>query len=500
MEKRIKTLYTVTIIAILAFLAMQVYWLYGRYEYALVEYERVLGSSVIDCVDKYAAIRDKSPTDYRRKKVSKSENDSIINIPTFEIQQKGQYGDSVRISRRSTIKTYLFSAQELLGLEPGANLTEEQQYEAARLAEQQMSAPADSVVFDASGAKDDTEAWIATKNVSIERKDPFTIEGMDTVLKDAGITARISISKVDSSVWQTRATSHNFTLFPELTMTVPYSQLEGRIVTIICPINPLDVLPDMWQTLLISLVISVLLIVCLILQFSTVLKLSRLDRMRNSFITTMIHELKRPISTLKMCVSGLDNERMLEDKAVRKELLNESRNALDNLSAYFSKLRDITFNDVGQIPLNIQSVNLHELFESVAGATVHPSGKTVTVHNDIAPEAIVSADRSHLHNILNNLVENAVKYSGPEVEINASATVKEGFVELSVSDNGHGIPSADLKHIFKRFYRGKAADGEQPGMGLGLTYVRLLVDAHGGDISVSSSEGEGTSFTIRLPQ
>lgn len=500
MEKRIKTLYIVTIIAILAFLGMQFYWLYGRYESALVEYERVLGSTVIGCVDKYTAIRDKSPTEYRRSIISKSKNDSIINLPTFEINQQGIYGDSINITRKSTIKTYLFSAQELLGLEPGTELTEEQQYKAAELAERQMTNPADSAVFDASGAKDDAEAWIATQNASIQRKNPFTTEGMDTVLKNAGISARISITKVDGTVWQTKAISNNLTLFPELTLKVPYSQLEGRIVTIVCPINPLDVIPDMWQALLISLFISALLIVCLILQFSTILKLSRLDKMRNGFITTMIHELKRPISTLKMCVSGLENERMLEERDIRKELLTETRNALDNLSAYFSKLRDITFNNVEQIPLNIQSVNLHELFDTVAGATVHPSGKTVIVNNKIDSEVIVSVDRAHLYNILTNLVENAVKYSGQEVEINASATEREDFIELMVSDNGNGIPSGDLKHIFQRFYRGKASAGEQPGMGLGLAYVRLLVEAHGGEIQVQSEEGKGTCFTIMLPQ
>ena len=124
----------------------------------------------------------------------------------------------------------------------------------------------------------------------------------------------------------------------------------------------------------------------------------------------------------------------------------------------------------------------------------------MSVNNDISPEAIVSADRSHLYNILNNLVENAVKYSGAEVEINAAAREKEGFVELSVCDNGFGIPSGDVKHVFKRFYRGKALAGEQPGMGLGLAYVKLLVEAHGGDISVDSTEGRGTCFTIKLPQ
>lgn len=222
--------------------------------------------------------------------------------------------------------------------------------------------------------------------------------------------------------------------------------------------------------------------------------------MRNSFITTMIHELKRPISTLKMCVSGLDNERMMEDPSIKKEILSETRTSLDNLSAYFSKLRDITFNNVEQIPLNIQTINLHDLFRAVADATLLPPEKTVVIRNDIDMTIEVSADRSHLYNILNNLVENAVKYSGRSVEITATASGIDGYVEIAVSDNGSGISAGDIRHIFKRFYRGKASAGEQPGMGLGLAYVRLLVDAHGGEITVKSVEGEGTCFTIRLPQ
>lgn len=499
MGKRIKTLYIVTIIAILAFLGMQVYWLYGRYEFSLIEYERNLSEHIEKCVDKYNAIRETRANNWTDSLKNAAKNkDEAISFPTFSLQQ--EYGDTVKTSRTSKIYTYLFSAHELLGLEPGSPLTEDQKAKAVELAQMQALAPVDSMTFDASGAKDENEAWIATKNVQTDRKHPFSVEEIDSILNKSEIEARISLAKTDSMIWETTVKYNTSVFAPDLAVTIPYSQLQGKTVCIVCEINPLDVLPGMWQTLVITLLVSVLLIVCLVLQFSTVLKLSRLDKMRNSFITTMIHELKRPISTLKMCVSGLDNERMLGNKDIRKELLTETRNALDNLSAYFSKLRDITFNNVEQIPLNIQSVNLHDLFGTVADATVQPSGKTVIVNNKINPEVIVSVDRAHLYNILNNLVENAVKYSGSEVEINASATESVGFVELMVSDNGNGIPSGDLKHIFQRFYRGKASSGEQPGMGLGLAYVRLLVEAHGGDISVQSTEGRGTCFTIKLPQ
>lgn len=498
MEKRIKALYIITIIAIIAFLAMQMFWLHGRYEHSLGEYERGLSERISKCVDDYNTIREKMSDTRADSLKDKGNGADVLSLPTFSLQQ--EYGDTVKTTRTARIYTYLFSAHELLGLEPGTPLTDEQKRKAADLAQLQMAEPADSAVFDASGARDEQEAWTATNNIHLERKCPFRTDGIDSLLRKSGIKAETTLVQADSTVWRTR-TEDRLSLFaPSVTMTIPYSQLQGRSVRVESRINPLDILPGIWRTLVIAVVVSGLLIVCLVLQFSTVLKLSRLDRLRNSFVTTMIHELKRPLSTLKMCVSGLDNERMVEDKEIRKELLGETRSALDNLSAYFSRLRDITFNDVEQIPLNITGVNLHDLFDAVSFATVAPSGKSVTITNAIPPDMVVSADSSHLQNIMVNLVENAVKYSGPEVAIRAEAGESEGYAEFRVIDNGDGIPQADIRHIFKRFYRGNASVGEHPGMGLGLTYVRLLVEAHGGEISVESTVGRGTCFTIKLPQ
>lgn len=495
MEKRVKILYIITIIAILSFLGMQGYWLYGRYEFALQDYERKLAERIVRCVDVYNEIRDKSSG---RNQDSTLRDDSRIELPSISITHK--YGDTVKTTRTARIFTYRASAYDLLGIRPGTPLTEEMKKRAIDLAQQNMKEPADSGVYDASGAKDENEAWTASNNVQIERKCPFTVNGMDSVLKKAGIKALVSLSKADSTVWESRISYHESPIHPVLSATLPYSQMEGLAVTIVSPIRPCDVLPGMWQTLILTFIISALLIVCLVLQFSTVLKLSRIDKMRNGFVTTMIHELKRPLSTLKMCVSGLDNERMMAEEDTKREMLSETRKALDTLSAYFAKLRDITFNDVEQIPLKIQSVNLHGLFENVIAGVSVPVGKSVMLVNDIDEGIEVSADPSHLYNIMTNLVENAIKYSGPSVEIKAIATCGNGTVELHISDTGNGISSGDLRNIFNRFYRGKASAGEQPGMGLGLAYVKLLVKAHGGEISVRSRQGEGSCFTIHLPQ
>lgn len=484
MEKRIKTLYIVTIAAIMAFLGMQMYWLYGRYEFSLREYEHHTEAVIADVIVEYNKERDKKGTGDINTSYSMSHGvDSAGNT-----------------SRKVTVSSS-FNGRKLLGIDEERNLTDEEKERLAEIVSDSLQRIEEKKLsIDASTAPSDGAAWAAMRNFELEVQSPFTIQGLDSLLKKENINAVLSLTTTDSLMWKSEMHGHKSFVYPHFQIISPYSELERKAVIIDCKIPTADIIREMGWTLVLAFVLSILLILCLIWQIKTIIRLSRLDNMRNSFITTMIHELKRPISTLKMCVSGLDNKQMVDDPEIQKELLSETRTALDNLSAYFSKLRDITFNNVEQIPLNIQSVNLHDLFDTVAAATIRPSGKDVVVHNEIASDIVVSADRSHFYNILNNLVENAVKYSGDSVEIKASANADKGEVVLSISDNGNGIPSGDLKHIFQRFFRGKASVGEQPGMGLGLAYVKLLVEAHGGEISAESTLGQGTCFTIKLPQ
>lgn len=484
MEKRIKTLYIVTIIAIIVFLGMQMYWLYGRYEFSLREYEYHTEAVIADVIVEYNKERDKKGTGDINTSYSLSHGvDSAGNT-----------------SRKVTVSSS-FNGRKLLGIDEERNLTDEEKERLAEIVSDSLQRiEGKKLSMDASTAPSDGAAWAAMRNFELEAQSPFTIQGLDSLLKKENINAVLSLTTTDSLMWKSEMHGHKSFVNPHFQIISPYSELERKAVIIDCKIPTADIVREMGWTLVLAFVLSTLLILCLIWQIKTIIRLSRLDNMRNSFITTMIHELKRPISTLKMCVSGLDNKQMVDDPEIRKELLSETRTALDNLSAYFSKLRDITFNNVEQIPLNIQSVNLHDLFDTVAAATIRPSGKDVVVHNEIASDIVVSADRSHFYNILNNLVENAVKYSGDSVEIKASANADKGEVVLSISDNGNGIPSGDLKHIFQRFFRGKASVGEQPGMGLGLAYVKLLVKAHGGEILAESTLGQGTCFTIKLPQ
>ncbi|MCM1356674.1 MAG: HAMP domain-containing histidine kinase [Staphylococcus sp.] len=491
MERKIKTLYTLSIIAILTFLGMQIYWLYARYEYSLREHEDKLNTSVEKVLDEYFRIRNTPAVQYNQfaGRVRSSYN---MNNDTDSTGKQ---------IRTVTVSTEMFNGRALLGITEDRKLTQEEQERLGKIvldSLDRIDQMKDS--FDASSAPSDGAAWTAMKNFELEIHAPFTTEGVDSLLVKENVEADVRLEVLDSMIWKPIKVRHTSILNPRFKVISSYSELERKAVVVDCKIPTSAVVKEMGWTLAMAFVLSVFLILCLIWQIKTIVKLTKLDKMRNMFITTMIHELKRPISTLKMCVSGIENEKMLADKEIKAELMTGTRTALDNLSAYFSKLRDITFNNVEQIPLNVTKFNLSRLVNDVFSSISIPCGKSVRFDNGIDADIEVSADRSHIFNIVNNLVENAIKYSGENVEIRVGVKQNDTGVTLNVSDTGNGIAESDLDKVFTRFYRGKSTINDIPGMGLGLTYVKLLVEAHGGTISVNSKAGAGTSFTINLPQ
>lgn len=489
MEKRIKILYTITIIVIIAFLGMQVYWLLARYEFSLREYEGDAYETVLAVVDDYTQLR-QNRTDSTAKDMTRQ---SQYNVNINSDKKK-----KTILTSKIVLRNYY--AHKILGIKEKRKLTEEETKRAAEMVMRDSSlGNTKSVTFDASNAPSEAAVWDASKKLDIEYNNPFNTSTLDSLLEEHDINSSSRCVTTDSMVWTPSVIAHASVFSPTSTFSVPYSELERKSVIVACHFSPSTIFRRMAGNLIVAALLSVFLIACLLWQFSTLLKLSRLDKMRNSFITTMIHELKRPISTLKMCVSGIENERMMADAETKREIVAETRGALDNLSAYFSKLRDITFNNTEQIPLNMSSVNLHRLFDT-ASRGVSTQGKNVNITNAIDPVIDTPADPAHLLNIMTNLIENAIKYSGDSVDINAYATANDSEVEIRISDNGNGICADDLKHVFDRFFRGKAAMSPLPGMGLGLSYVKLLAEAHGGSVSVESEEGMGTTFIIKLPR
>jgi len=472
MERRIKFIYGLTICAIVAYSIVQGYWLYSRYRLSLEEYKSELYSTIIACAEEEMAIRNMLP-----------------HPPRF-------YGNRFR-------KTYDIK---------GNDAVETWRYEVFALDTLHLPTPkgVDALEYylftcDSMNNKDMGTSQLveALNRFTVDHQHPFQKVRLDSILRSRGITAQsVTTTKADTMVWLPSMQIQGSIWQPVMQVAYPYDIFEGQEVVVSTAISISPVIRRMSYTLLITVLLSVFLIFCLVYQILTIRKQWHIEAIRQEFLHTMIHELRRPISTLKMCVSFMGNEKMMQDGEGMQRILASSHNELDNLTSYFSKLRDITLSDAAEIPLVKSRFSLRSLIEECIGKQNIPSGKEVKMDIVVVNDVEAWADRMHIGNIICNLLENAIKYSRESITVSIDYQQRtDGLLQISVADNGIGIAKADQRYVFDKFYRSETAkDKAIPGIGLGLSYVKLLVEAHGGTITFESTEGEGTTFTILIPQ
>jgi signal transduction histidine kinase len=227
----------------------------------------------------------------------------------------------------------------------------------------------------------------------------------------------------------------------------------------------------------------------------------QLDRMKDEFVLTASHELRSPLTS----VQGFAELLMLDRDSLSQRQVETVEIILDNcrhLVRLLNDLLDLARSDAGRLVVNPRPTQLTPLIEDVVRtlrAQTDASEQTLTER--IEPNLpLVEVEPDRIRQILVNLVTNAHEYSPERASIEVTAGVADAGVEIDVTDNGPGIPPAQLEHIFERFVRGDAGLTQRVGgTGLGLAISKSLVDLHGGTISVDSEVGRGSSFKVVLP-
>ena len=219
------------------------------------------------------------------------------------------------------------------------------------------------------------------------------------------------------------------------------------------------------------------------------------DRSGIAIVSTVSHELRSPLTSVKGYTSLMLNrwDRIADDK--KREMLEQVHHDADRVTRLVTELLDISRLETGRLVLRRQMVDLAELATTVVGkvAMSYPA-LDCTVSIPEVPE--VYADPDKVEQVLTNLVENAAKYGDPN-GMRIEGTVESGFVQVSVTDRGEGIPADDLPKVFTKFFR--RDHGRPTGTGLGLWISRGLVEAHGGELTAASEVGAGSTFTFTLP-
>lgn len=473
MGKQIKLVWILTIVTALLVIGGQVYWLYHQYTYTALAYMARLNDTLLVLQDKNFTLAVNANHIIKIVDANQAAQDSDLVKLRYSLKMnfdKGKAESYVRFS-----KLYDTDSLGNLHLVDSFNVT-------GLSLDEVMNASLRYTKF-------------------VDR--PFDLEALDSLFTSHHIHATdLQLVKLDSFLWKGTYVVEQSCMRYRMKFVYPYNPFVRDAVTgyIDLPTNPL--LKEMGWQLVGSLVLILLLIFCLIYQVRTILKQYKLDELRKGFVNTMIHELKRPVQTLKMCIAFLNNKRMRKDEQMMDEVVKDSMFELDNLSAYLVKVREMTRADDEQTPLSVRSFNLSETLEKLLRLTVIPADKHVRFETQLTPDPLwITADPVHLTNSISNLVENAIKYSGNEVCIRISASLEEGRLVIQVADNGFGISPQDRLHIFDKFYRSEQMVGRGlPGIGLGLSYVKLMVEAHGGTVSVESVLGKGSVFTLEIPQ
>jgi two-component system, OmpR family, phosphate regulon sensor histidine kinase PhoR len=253
-----------------------------------------------------------------------------------------------------------------------------------------------------------------------------------------------------------------------------------------------------------AILFSIIIIAAFYLTVRTMLRQKKLGEIKNDFINNMTHEFKTPIATISLAVDAMRNEKVLQDREKMgyfSTIIKEENKRMNRQVETILKASQL---EKQEVDLNLKPVHVHDVIKDVvenfALQLQEKQGKAELLLN--AQNDLVDADEVHMSNLVNNLFDNALKYSKentpPFVRLTTQSNAKKFIIKIE--DNGIGMNRETLKRIFERFYRAHTGNLHNvKGFGLGLSYVKTMVEAHHGEIKADSTLGKGSSFTIELP-
>lgn len=252
-----------------------------------------------------------------------------------------------------------------------------------------------------------------------------------------------------------------------------------------------------------SLLFMVIIISCFVYAIKVIIRQKKISEIKNDFINNMTHEFKTPISTVSLAIEALQDPDLLNQESIRSRYLGIIKDENNRLGQQVEQVLQAAALDKKDFKLEMKSINLVNAVEEAKKhfeLLVEKRGGSITTNYQVQ-SGFLQADTFHMNNILNNLLDNANKYSGNAPSIHVSLIEKQDGYSLAIRDAGIGMSKEAQKRIFDKFYRVPTGNiHDVKGFGLGLSYVKTMVEAHKGSIQVESEPGQGSVFTINLPK
>lgn len=261
-------------------------------------------------------------------------------------------------------------------------------------------------------------------------------------------------------------------------------------------------LQNMWIRLFTSVAFILIIIFAFSFTVWTIFRQKKISDMKTDFINNMTHEFKTPLTTISLAGQALQDPDVIKDDLRLQRFSGMILDESSKLSNQVEKILQMSLLDQKDFDLKISEVDVHESIEDIRESTnLRLSGDKEYVRSNLEASAfVVEGDPVHIGNIIDNLVDNAVKYSDKEPDVTITTRDQKDGINIIVQDRGIGMSKDTQKRIFEKFYRLPTGNVHNvKGFGLGLSYVKMMVDAHHGDISVESELGKGSTFTVFIP-
>lgn len=296
-------------------------------------------------------------------------------------------------------------------------------------------------------------------------------------------------------------TQHVIQLVPASGSSLENLNREEFLVVIV-PHQRTIVLKELTWFIFGAILFTIIITTAFFITIRTLLKQKKLSEIKSDFINNMTHEFKTPLATISLAVDALKNEKVSSDKEKMNYFTGIIKEENRRMNKQVETILQAALLDKQEVQLNLKKLSAHQMINSALNNISLPlqeKNGRIEVKLD-APKDMIMADEVHFTNIINNLLDNAIKYSKEDLQIRVCTSVQSNQLKIKIEDNGIGMNKETLSRIFEKFYRAHTGNIHNvKGFGLGLSYVKTMVEAHKGSIKADSTPGKGSSFLISIP-
>jgi two-component system phosphate regulon sensor histidine kinase PhoR len=330
--------------------------------------------------------------------------------------------------------------------------------------------------------------------------------GLKDLNYEFAISDKNGLVTLHSSKFYESNTDTTFNTMKVVVPVIPQDYMEPsgpfELITVVVPKVRIHILYSLKWVIVGSLLFILIVIAAFFITLRSLFTQRKLNEIKRDFINNMTHELKTPLATISLAVDALKSPKVQGEIKSVEYFSNIIKEENERMNKHVEVILQAAQIEKKEYALNKTSVDIHDLLYGVLDSfklQLDAKPSSIQTNFDAEP-AVIEADEEYLLHVFSNLVDNAIKYSKDTINIAITTHSLPGEIQIIFQDKGIGMNAATLKHIFEKFYRAHTGNiHDVKGFGLGMSYVKWVIDIHKGKIKVQSEEGVGTKMMITLP-